>query len=127
MWSRGVSANVFSCNASFSASLKGQQWQCALRLLEEMRSGCIWADVISYSAAISACEKGQQWHCALRLLKEMRSGGISANVISYNASISACEKGHARATHLSERHQLQRLHERLREGTAVGEGAAAVF
>ena len=55
----GVSADVVSYSANISACEKGQQWQCALRLLEEMRSGGIAVDVISFSASIGACEKGQ--------------------------------------------------------------------
>ena len=66
MSSAGVAADVVAYSATISAFEKGQQWQCALRLLTEMRSAgvaaevVIAANVVTYSATISACEKGQQ-------------------------------------------------------------------
>ena len=47
---------------AISACEKGQQWQRALALLEDMQGRCLEPNVISLSAAISACEKGPPWH-----------------------------------------------------------------
>ena len=53
----GVPADVITYSAAISACGKGQQWQCTLRLLEEMRRPGVPANVITYNAAISASEK----------------------------------------------------------------------
>ena len=102
MRSVSVPADVITYSASISACEKGQQWQCALGLLESMRSVSVPANVITYSASISACEKGQQWQCALRLLESMQSASVPADVITYSASISACEWGACNSDILSD-------------------------
>ena len=60
MQSARVPADVITYSASISACEKGQQWQCALGLLESMQSVSVPADVITDNANISASEKGQQ-------------------------------------------------------------------
>ena len=60
MRAAGLTPNAISYSAAISACEKGQQWQRALELLEEMKAAGVAPNVISYNAAISACEKGQQ-------------------------------------------------------------------
>ena len=51
--------NVITFNALTSACEKGQQWQRALGIWEDMRQAWLQPDVITFSALTSACEKGQ--------------------------------------------------------------------
>ena len=51
--------DVVSCNAAMSACEKGEQWEEALRLLEELPHRSLMPSVVSCSAAMSACEKGE--------------------------------------------------------------------
>jgi len=88
-----VGRNIVSFNSAINACARGKQWQCALEVLQEMRTEFIKPNVITYNASISACEKGLQWKKALQLLSEMKTEGVQPTVITYNASISACEKG----------------------------------
>ena len=53
--------NVVSWSAAISACEKGEQWEGALGLLQEMVHQLLTPDVVSWSAAIRACEKGMQW------------------------------------------------------------------
>ena len=73
--------------------LKGQQWQQALSLFEQMRQENVTPSVISFSAAILACEQGGKWERALSLLKQLCEAGMMPDVISFSAAISAYEKG----------------------------------
>ncbi len=65
---------------------KGEQWEAALGLLQEIVrqsllpnvvccsaviSACKKDDAVSCSAAVSACEKCEQWEAALGLLQDM--------------------------------------------------------
>ena len=52
----GMSANMISFSAAISACEKGNQWEQALTLPDNMREPDRTADMISYTA-ISACEK----------------------------------------------------------------------
>ena len=53
-----------------SACAKGEQWEPALMLLEELQRARREPDIVCYSSAISACESGAQWERALWLLAE---------------------------------------------------------
>ncbi|CAK0905227.1 unnamed protein product [Prorocentrum cordatum] len=83
-----------SYNAGISACEKGEQWQRALALLNEMWEAKLKPDVISYNAWISACKKGGQWQRALALLT--RCGRRS-----WSPTSSATALGSARARRAS--------------------------
>ncbi|CAK0907504.1 unnamed protein product [Prorocentrum cordatum] len=85
-----------SYSAGISACDKGEQWQRALALLDEMRVAELEPNVsplamdvwpVSYTAGTSACEKGEQWQRALALLSEMWEMKLEPNVISYSAEL----------------------------------------
>ena len=67
-----LEALVIRYNATISACGKCGQWQRALQLFTEARSGRVLANVLTYSAAISACARGGQWRGALCLLEEIK-------------------------------------------------------
>lgn len=48
-------------NAVVDACRKGQQWEKALEMLEDMRRHGITPDDFTYTAAIAACRQGGQW------------------------------------------------------------------
>ena len=62
---RSLQADTASYNMAISACGKGQRWEMAVALSEEMPAGWLDADVVSHNAAIGAREKGQQWAMAL--------------------------------------------------------------
>ncbi|CAK0884094.1 unnamed protein product [Prorocentrum cordatum] len=72
----GGAGNRFSYSAGISACEKGDQWQCVLALLSEMRETKLQPDAMSFSAGISACGKGEQWQRALALLNGMRKAKV---------------------------------------------------
>eukprot|EP00434_Breviolum_minutum_P000045 symbB.v1.2.000038.t1/scaffold12.1/size699752/18 len=72
---------------------RGQQWQWALHLFQEILLQSLLPDVIIYSAAISSCEKGLQWEVALSLFNSLEHRKVKPDLIIYSAAISACEKG----------------------------------
>ena len=47
---------------------KGQQWERAMGLLQELLRSRVEPDTISYTASIGACEKGFRWERALSLV-----------------------------------------------------------
>ena len=51
----GLQPDVINVNALISACWKGQQWQRALALLDEMRHSGLQANVITCNALSSAC------------------------------------------------------------------------
>ena len=65
----GRDSQCYQLQRSISACEKGEQWQHALLLLEDICRAGVTLYVISFSAAISACEKGGQWQHALSLLE----------------------------------------------------------
>jgi pentatricopeptide repeat protein len=65
------SPNTFVSSAMITACEKARgeaEWDCAVKLLDEMWEWGVEPDVFNYSAAISACEKEAQWERALELL-----------------------------------------------------------
>ena len=60
MKGKHITPNTVNYNTVISACGKGEQWQEALRLLDEMKKNKIAPNTITYSALISACEKGEQ-------------------------------------------------------------------
>ena len=76
---------------------KGEQWEEALRLLQEMPHMSLMPDVVSYSAAMSACEK-----------RRACLGGSPST-----AARDASQVVHARCG------ELQRSHERMREKASL--------
>ncbi|CAK9082928.1 unnamed protein product [Durusdinium trenchii] len=83
--------NVVSYGAALSAYEKGQKWEMALELLEDLHLSRIQGNLVTACAAISACETGAAWIAALSLLEEVLSQ-LQADVISFSAAMSACEK-----------------------------------
>ena len=59
MLHRSLAHNVVSHNAAISACEKGQHWEEALLLLQEMLHRSPAPNMLSHSAAISACKKGK--------------------------------------------------------------------
>ena len=88
-----IAADVYSYSAVISACEKGNQWQQALNLFEEMPKATVAADVISYSATISACEKGGQWQQALNLFEALPRAKLLPNIVTYNALLDCREIG----------------------------------
>ncbi|CAK0795975.1 unnamed protein product [Prorocentrum cordatum] len=80
-------------SAGISACGKGDQWQRASALLNEMREAKLQPSVISYSAGIRACETDGQWQRALALLGQILEAKLQLDVLSCNAGIRACGKG----------------------------------
>ncbi|CAK0875226.1 unnamed protein product, partial [Prorocentrum cordatum] len=64
----GEAGARLSYSVGISACEKGEQWQRAFALLNEMQEAKLKPNVISFNAGISACAKGEQWHRALALL-----------------------------------------------------------
>ena len=56
-----LTLDVVSWSAAISACEKGQQWERALGLLEEVMHELLTPNMVSWSAATSACEKGMQY------------------------------------------------------------------
>ena len=67
MQAAGAWANVITYSAAISACEKGQQWQRALQLLEEMQAAGVWANAITYNAASSACGTWLWRRCRLQV------------------------------------------------------------
>ena len=84
--------DVVACSSAITACERGQQWEVATTLLQEMHGQRVEPNVITYNAAMSACEKGNSWQCAFELFAEMVELKISPSVISYGAAIAACRR-----------------------------------
>ena len=61
--------DVVTWSTAITACEKGQQWEGAFALLQEMGHQLLTPDAVSWNAAISACEMGKQWERALALLQ----------------------------------------------------------
>eukprot|EP00928_Gymnodinium_smaydae_P064285 TRINITY_DN4766_c0_g1_i1.p1 TRINITY_DN4766_c0_g1~~TRINITY_DN4766_c0_g1_i1.p1 ORF type:complete len:714 (+),score=160.15 TRINITY_DN4766_c0_g1_i1:64-2205(+) len=90
-----LEVNAFHYSAVISACEKGERWETACFLLDEMSRLSVQRDAIVVNAAISACEKGARWEFACGLLGEMPRRSVTPTTVSFNAAISACEKGSA--------------------------------
>ncbi|CAK9098822.1 Pentatricopeptide repeat-containing protein At5g02860 [Durusdinium trenchii] len=64
------------------------QWQRALAVLEQFRSG-MPLEVSVHNAAMTCCSKSSQWTLALHLFSELRAAGLQADLISASACVSA--------------------------------------
>ena len=98
MKKNNIAPNTITYNALISACAKGEQWQEALRLLDEMKKNNIAPDTITYSALISACEKGGEVQQGLNLLDELESKSLLPRNITvqpiidfHNFSLSLCK------------------------------------
>ena len=80
---------VKSYNVAINACGKGNQWQLAVFLLEDLKVRTFQPDIVTLNSLISACR--EQWLLALHLLHEMIQG-YSVDVISFSAAIRACER-----------------------------------
>ena len=111
MRSRGLVPNEITYSSVINACAKGDQWQRALDLLEEMRSRGLVPDEITYNSVINACAKGDQWQRALNLFDRMRFCNLTPNLVTYDAALNACAIGRQpeRALSLFESLQQERL------------------
>lgn len=57
----GGRTTVRLMNAVVDACRKGQQWEKALEMLDDMRRQGLTPDDFTYTAAIAACRQGRQW------------------------------------------------------------------
>ena len=83
MTDAGVAPNAINFNAAMSACVKGEEWDKALYLLQQMRgTPGVEPDVISLSVAILACKGSGRWEQALELLDEICKVGETPDVRS---------------------------------------------
>ena len=123
-WHRGESAisslygnsgpkTVKSYNVAINACGKGNQWQLAVFLLEDLKVRTFQPDVVTLNSLISACR--EQWLLALHLLHEMIQG-YSVDVISFSAAIRACERAGVWQLALS---LLQQMKEQMLQSNVI--------
>ena len=74
---------------AISAWDKGQVFESALHIIDEMRHRNLVPNVVNYKASISVCAKEQVSEPALHLVEEMRHRDFVPNVINYSAAISS--------------------------------------
>ena len=98
---------MITYNAAISACGKGQQWQQALELFDEMVQKGWEPNMITYSVTISACGKGEQWQRSLGFFDEMVQSGWTPN------------------DHVQCRHQRLRQGQAARNGVGITERYAA--
>ncbi|CAK0803183.1 unnamed protein product [Prorocentrum cordatum] len=73
--------DVIAYCAVIGACGKGEQWQRALALFNEMREATLEPNVMCYNAGASACATAGQWQWALALLSEMWETRLEPDVI----------------------------------------------
>merc|ERR1712070_915880 len=86
-----VEPNVVSYSAAISACEKGQQWEDALSLLDDVQGSFLVPDVVSFNAAISACEVCGRSPEAGQLKLQMRQTGVAPDIATLNASVGMFE------------------------------------
>ncbi|CAL1158927.1 unnamed protein product [Cladocopium goreaui] len=104
---------VKSYNVAINACGKGNQWQLAVFLLEDLKVRTFQPDVVTLNSLISACR--EQWLLALHLLHEMIQG-YSVDVISFSAAIRACERAGVWQLALS---LLQQMKEQMLQSNVI--------
>ena len=82
---REIEANVITYSAAISSCEKGEQWQWALLLLNDLLDKRLAGNRITYTSTISACEKGGRWQWALYFMAELHSMMIRCNSIAHYA------------------------------------------
>ena len=66
-----VLPDLVTCNTAISACSKGEQWQLALHLLQDLVATKSVADCVSYNSAVSACCAGSEWKKVFQILQLM--------------------------------------------------------
>eukprot|EP00435_Cladocopium_sp_Y103_P047348 s100_g13.t2 len=82
--------DVVVYNSCISACGKGQQWENAMILLEELQSENVRPTQVTFNAALSACQKTGLWQLAIHLKVQMKESGLSPDMLSKNCLLGAC-------------------------------------
>eukprot|EP00435_Cladocopium_sp_Y103_P051295 s552_g15.t2 len=91
MHANDVSPDLVTCNTAISACSKGEQWQLALYLLQDLVAVRV-ADCVSYNSAVSACCAGSEWKKVFQILQLMAFNSILPDSITFNGAMAACSK-----------------------------------
>ena len=90
-----LSPDLVTFSALTSACEKGQQWEKALALVQEMPSWLVLPSIVTYSALASALGRGGQWTLSVALYDVIRAEAVTFNEVFCGAMISACGLGNA--------------------------------
>ena len=90
-----LSPDLVTFSALTSACEKGQQWEKALALVQEMPTWLVLPSIITYSALTSALGRGGQWTLAVALYDMIRAEPVTLNEVFCGAMITACSLGNA--------------------------------
>ena len=71
---------------------RGQKWQVALQVFEEMLLESILPGLISYNSLVSACERSSAWPAALAVLQALEERHLEADAAGLSPAIRACAK-----------------------------------
>ena len=89
--------SLVSFGAVAGALEKGQQWQKAIQLLDELPRPSAKTRpslVVCFNTVLNTCEKAHQWVSALEIFRRMQEEELKATVITWNTIMTACEKAH---------------------------------
>ncbi|CAE7559987.1 unnamed protein product [Symbiodinium natans] len=85
-------SSVF-CNSVITACGRGERWELALSILNQMPSLGAACTVVTYTAAMTACTAAGHWQRCLQLGESLTAAGIAKNVVVYGCLVDACESG----------------------------------
>ena len=73
--------DLITYNTAISTCSKGEQWQLALLLLQDLAAKNA-ADCVSYNSAVSACCAGTEWKRVFQIMQIMKADSILPDSIT---------------------------------------------
>ena len=92
--------NEITYSSVIHACAKGDEWQRALELFDEMQPRNLTPNSIAYAAALNACAIGRQPERALSLFESLQQDGLSPGLGHWSQLLDAIGPNHAQSRSL---------------------------